>query len=119
MHLEQDQVRELPAADFMSLWTTILHGVPERNRTVHRDTRVRLRLNPIQTVQQPVSTFFHCGLNNSLVTVETRWAVACTFAVISDPKVAVLTAPMKVQCVGEYLEVGSVGHPLCTPGVDC
>jgi hypothetical protein len=63
--------------------------------------------------------FFLCDLNYSLLTVETRWAVACTFPVISDSKVAVLTAPMKVQCVGEYLEVGSVGHPVCTPGVDC
>jgi hypothetical protein len=64
--------------------------------------------NPSMATCGPI---FSCGLNYSLVTVETHWAVACTFAVISDPKVAVMTAPMKVQCVGEYLEVGSVGHP--------
>eukprot|EP00035_Acanthoeca_spectabilis_P010318 m.182797 g.182797 ORF g.182797 m.182797 type:complete len:275 (-) comp14983_c0_seq1:140-964(-) len=54
---------------------------------------------------------FWCAFDYSKVTTEVHWAVSCTFTITSDPAKSEMANPTQVQCVGEYAEVGSLGHP--------
>eukprot|EP00035_Acanthoeca_spectabilis_P010319 m.182804 g.182804 ORF g.182804 m.182804 type:complete len:273 (-) comp14983_c0_seq2:140-958(-) len=54
---------------------------------------------------------YWCVFDYSKVTTEVHWAVSCTFTITSDPAKSEMANPTQVQCVGEYAEVGSLGHP--------